>query len=169
MTAELSPILLLVLSGLVGLVLIPLGLPGLWVIVLGIIGYGWLTDFQTMSATFLVVIIGLAILGEVFEAWIGFRYAQRYGGSSRAGWGALVGGLIGAIVGVPVPIIGSVIGGFVGAFVGAAVFEYTRVRRLEGSARAGWGAVLGRAAAAAVKMAVGVAMVAGALFVALRG
>ena len=164
-----AAVLLLVAASLIGLVLIPFGLPGLWLIVLGIVGYGWLTDFQTMSATFLVVIIGLAILGEVFEAWIGFRFAQRYGGSSRAGWGALVGGLVGAIVGVPVPIIGSVVGGFVGAFVGAAVFEYTNARHSGVAAKAGWGAVLGRAAAAAGKMAVGVAMVVSAMFLALRG
>lgn len=124
-------------------------------IVLGILGYGWLTDFQTLSAGFVALVVGLALLGEVFEAWIGFRFAQRYGGSSRAGWGALVGGLVGAVVGVPVPIVGSVVGGFVGAFLGAAVFEYTRARRSEGAVKAGWGAVLGRAAAAAVKMAVG--------------
>jgi uncharacterized protein len=161
-------ILLLVATGLFGLVLIPLGLPGLWVIVLGIVGYGWLTDFQTMSATFLVVILVLAVLGEVFETWIGFRFAKRYGGSSRAGWGALAGGLVGAIIGVPVPIIGSVVGGFVGAFAGAAVFEYSRARQSGVAAKAGWGAVLGRAAAAAVKMAVGVVMVVWALFVALR-
>jgi len=160
--------LLLVATGLIGLLLIPLGLPGLWVILLGILGYGWLTDFRTLSAGFLLLMVGLALAAEVFEAWVGFRFAQRYGGSSRAGWGALVGGLVGAVVGVPVPIIGSVVGGFVGAFVGAAVFEYTRVRRLEGSAKAGWGAVLGRAAAAAGKMAVGVVMVVWALFLALR-
>ena len=142
MTAELPPVLLLVASGLVGLVLIPLGLPGLWVILLGIIGYGWLTDFRTLSAGFLILATVLALLGEVFESWIGFRFARRYGGSSRAGWGALVGGLIGAIVGVPVPIIGSVVGGFVGAFVGAAVFEYSRARQSGVAAKAGWGAVL---------------------------
>jgi len=163
-----SAVLLLVAASIIGLLLIPFGLPGLWVILLGIVGYGWLTDFETMIATFLIVIIGLAILAEAFEAWIGFRFAKRYGGSSRAGWGALVGGLVGAIVGVPVPIIGSVVGGFVGAFVGAAVFEYTRARQSGVAAKAGWGAVLGRAAAAAMKMAVGIAMVAGALFVALR-
>jgi uncharacterized protein YqgC (DUF456 family) len=169
MTLDVSPVLLIVLSGVIGLLMIPLGLPGTWVILLGILGYGWLTDFQTLSAWFIGLLIVLALLGEVFESWIGFRYAQKYGGSSRAGWGALVGGLVGAIVGVPVPVIGSVIGGFVGAFVGAAVFEYTRARQSGIAAKAGWGAVLGRAAAAAVKMAVGVAMVAGALFVALRG
>jgi uncharacterized protein YqgC (DUF456 family) len=164
-----GPVLLLIAASLVGLVLIPLGLPGLWVILLGILGYGYLTDFQTLSVWFIGLVLGLALLGEVFESWIGFRYAQKYGGSKRAGWGALVGGLIGAIVGVPVPIVGSVVGGFVGAFLGAAVFEYCRARRSVGAVRAGWGAVLGRAAAAAVKMAVGVVKVVGALFAALRG
>ncbi len=163
------PILLLGAATIAGLVLIPFGLPGLWVIVLGILGYGWLTDFRTLGAGFLVAILVLALLGEVAEAWIGFRFARRYGGSSRAGWGALVGGLVGAIVGVPVPVVGSVVGGFVGAFAGAALFEFSRARHTEGAARAGWGAVLGRAAAAGLKMALGVAMAAGALFRALRG
>jgi uncharacterized protein YqgC (DUF456 family) len=167
MTAEIPPMLVLVIAAVVGLALIPLGLPGLWVIVLGVVGHGWLTDFQTMSAATMVLIIALAVLGEVFESWIGFRFAQRYGGSSRAGWGALVGGLLGAIVGVPIPIIGSVIGGFVGAFLGAAVFEYSHARRSGTAARAGWGAVLGRAAAAAGKMAIGVVMVVAAMFAAL--
>ena len=169
MTAEFSPVLLLGAICVVGLLLIPLGLPGLWVIVLGILGYGWLTDFRNLSVGFIALAVGLAVLGEVFEAWIGFRFAQRYGGSRRAGWGALVGGLIGAIVGVPVPIIGSVIGGFVGAFAGAALFEYTRARQSGTAAWAGWGAVLGRAAAAAVKMALGLVIAVGALFLALRG
>lgn len=163
-----TAVLLLLATGLIGLVLIPLGLPGLWVIVLGILGYGWLTDFRTLSAAFILLVVGLSLLAEVFEAWIGFRLAQRYGGSRRAGWGALAGGLVGAIVGVPVPIVGSVVGGFVGAFAGAAVFEYTRARKSEGAVRAGWGAVLGRAAAAAVKMAIGVVLVTASLFVAMK-
>jgi uncharacterized protein len=169
MTLDVSPVLLLIASGIIGLLLIPFGLPGLWVIVLGVVGYGWLTDFITLSVGFMALIIALAVLGEVFEAWVGFRFAQRYGGSSRAGWGALVGGLIGAVVGVPLPIIGSVIGGFVGAFLGAALFEYTRARQAEGSVKAGWGAVLGRAAAVAVKMGLGIVMVVSAVFVAYGG
>jgi uncharacterized protein len=161
--------LLLVAASLVGLALIPLGLPGLWVIVLGILGYGWLTDFRTVSGGFLVLVLGLALAGELLESWIGFRFAQRYGGSSRAGWGALIGGLIGAVVGVPVPIVGSVIGGFAGAFLGAAVFEYSLARRSGAAARAGWGAVIGRAAAAAIKLALGLAMAAAAIWLAVRG
>ena len=166
---DLAAVLLLMGVGLVGLVLVPFGLPGLWVIVLGILGYGWLTNFRTLSTGLVVLTLGLAVAGEVVEAWVGFRFAQRYGGSSRAGWGALVGGLVGAIIGVPVPLIGSVIGGFLGAFVGAALFEYSRARRSEGALWAGWGAVLGRAVAAGVKIGLGVVMVVVALFAALRG
>ena len=161
--------LLMLAASLGGLVLIPFGLPGLWVIVLAIIGYGWLTDFQTMSAWFLIVVIVLALAGELIEAWIGFRFAQRYGGSRRAGWGALIGGLVGALVGVPLPVVGSVIGGFVGAFLGAAVFEYTRARHAEGAARAGWGAVLGRAAAVGVKMGLGVVIAVMGVVAVVRG
>jgi uncharacterized protein YqgC (DUF456 family) len=80
---------------------------------------------------------------------------MKYGGSRRAGWGALIGGIVGAIVGVPVPVLGSIIGAFVGSFVGAALFEYTRERHAGIAVRAGWGAMLGRAAAAGVKIAVG--------------
>ena len=161
---DLTAFMLILVTGLAGLALIPFGLPGLWLIVLGIIGYGWLTDFTTMSAGFLVLILGLALAGELLEAWMGFRFAQRYGGSKRAGWGALVGGLIGAIIGVPVPILGSVVGGFVGAFAGAALFEYSGARKSETAARAGWGAVLGRAAAVGIKMGLGLVMIVLALW-----
>ena len=161
-------VLVLVFAGLLGLVLIPFGLPGLWVILLGILAYGWLTNFATLSPWLIGLATGVALLGEVLESLIGFRFARRYGGSSRAGWGALVGGLIGAIVGVPVPILGSVVGGFVGAFIGAALFEYTQARHSVGAVKAGWGAVLGRAAAAAVKMALGIVLMVSSLWMALR-
>ena len=162
-------IFLLASTSLVGLVLVPLGLPGLWVMVLGVIGYGWLTGFATVGVGTIALVVGLALAGEVVEAWLGFRAARRYGGSARAGWGALIGGIAGAVVGVPVPIIGSVIGAFLGAFAGAAAFEYLGASSLERAARAGWGAVLGRVFGAAVKVALGVVIaVVGAVAV-LRG
>ena len=161
-------VLMLLATGLTGLILIPFGLPGLWLILLGMLGYGWLTEFRSISATTLVIAIGLALAGELVEAWAGFRFARRYGGSRRAGWGALIGGLVGALVGVPLPVIGSVIGGFVGAFIGAAAFEYSAARHSEGAVRAGWGAVLGRAVAVGVKMGVGIVLVAMSVWAAVR-
>jgi len=166
---ELVALLVLLAVFLVGLALVPFGLPGLWLMVLGIVGYGWVTDFRAVGVVTMGVVFGLALAAELLEAWLGFRFAKRYGGSSRAGWGALVGGLIGAVVGVPLPLVGSVIGAFAGAFVGAAVFELTHSRTLGGAMGAGWGAVLGRAAAAALKVALGLVMGVVTLFAIIRG
>jgi len=167
MTHTLATVLL-ALCLLAGLVLVPLGLPGLWVMVAGVAGYGWLMDFRSVGVTTIALVLGLALVGEIVETWLGFRLARRYGGSSRAGWGALVGGIAGAVVGVPVPIIGSVIAGFVGSFAGAALFEYSR-SAASTAVRAGWGAVLGRAAAAAAKIALGIVIAVVGLFAALQG
>lgn len=161
-------ILVLILCLVGGLILVPLGLPGLWVMVLGVIGYGWLTGFQTVTGTIIGIALGLALLGEIIEWWLGFRLARAYGGSRRAGWGALLGGLVGAFMGVPLPVIGSMIGAFVGAAVGAALFEYTRERHTGMAVRAGWGALLGRVAVTAAKVAVGLAIAVVGVFAALR-
>ena len=149
-------ILLLAIVELAGLLLVPLGLPGLWVMILGLLGYGWFTDFHTVGLWTTALVLALALLGELIETWLGFRLARKYGASKRAAWGALIGGLVGAVVGVPVPVIGSVIGAFVGSFAGAAVFEYTMSAHARIAVAAGWGALLGRAAAAAAKIALGI-------------
>ncbi|HEV8381448.1 MAG TPA: DUF456 domain-containing protein [Gemmatimonadales bacterium] len=160
-------IALLIGLSLIGLAMIPLGLPGLWVMVAGILAYGWLTNFRSVGVGIIAIALGLAFLGEIIENWIGFRYAKRYGGSTRSGWGALVGGLVGAIIGVPIAIIGSVIGAFIGSFLGAALFEYTYSRHAGVATRAGWGAVIGRAAGAAVKIALGLVIAVIGLFAVL--
>ena len=166
--SHLVPTVLLVACYVAGLVLIPLGLPGLWLMVLGVLGYGWLTAFRSVGIGIMALVVGLALLGEGIEWWLGFRFAERYGGSRRAGWGALVGGLVGAAIGLPVPIVGSVIGAFVGSFVGAALLEYTRSARAGVAVSAGWGAVLGRGAAAAVKVALGLVIAVIGVLVLLR-
>jgi len=71
------------------------------------------------------------------------------------------------VIGVPVAIIGSVIGAFLGSFIGAALFEYTYSQRAGVATRAGWGAVVGRAAGAAVKIALGLIIAVVGLFAAL--
>jgi uncharacterized protein YqgC (DUF456 family) len=169
MIGDFIPVFALFVCFFVGLVLIPLGLPGLWVMVLGVLGYGWLTDFKSVGIATIAIVLGLAFVGEIAESLIGFRFAKRYGGSSRAGWGALLGGIVGAVLGVPVPILGSVIGAFVGSFFGAVLFEYTRTWKTRTAMGAGWGAVLGRAAAAAAKIALGVVIGVIGLFAVLRG
>jgi len=161
--------LLLALCFVLGLVVVPLGLPGLWVMAAGVIGYGWLTGFRAIGVATIAAVVGLALLGEIVETWVGFRLTRRYGGSRRAAWGALAGGIVGAVMGVPVPVVGSVIGAFAGSFAGAALLEYSLSWTPTTALRAGWGAVLGRAAAAAAKIALGVVIVVVGTFAALRG
>jgi len=150
-----------------GLILVPLGLPGLWVMVGGVLGYGALTAFRTIAIV--AIALGLAFVCDSDEWWVGFGLTERYGGSRRSGWGALVGGIVGAMVGVPVPIVGSVIGAFLGAFAGAALFEFSWSRTPTVAVRAGWGAVLARAAGAAAKIALGVVIAVIGGFAAVKG
>lgn len=155
---------LLALLLLAGLVLVPLGLPGLWLMVLAVIGYGAVTDFVGVGVRTIILAMVLAGLGELIEWWVGFKFAARYGGSRRAGWGALAGGLLGAMAGLPIPVLGSVIGSFLGSFIGAALFEYTAA---PGNAlRTGYGALLGRLWATATKMSLGLVIGVVALFAA---
>jgi uncharacterized protein YqgC (DUF456 family) len=152
---ELVPIILLTLAFVVGLVLIPIGLPGLWLMVVALIGYAALGGFQQVGWETLAAALVLAAVAELAEAWLGFRLAQRYGGTSGSGWGAFLGGLVGAVVGTPVPVVGNILGAFIGAFLGAAILTRGSDTDIRLTLGAGWGAVLGRAAGAAVKIAVG--------------
>src|SRR5437867_13391117 len=93
----------------VGLILIPLGLPGLWVMVGGILAYGWLTAFRSVGVATIAIVLGIALLGEILDQWLAFYYAKRYGGSTRSGWGGLLGRRTGALIVVPIAIIGRVV------------------------------------------------------------
>ncbi|MDB4950543.1 MAG: hypothetical protein JWM27_3192 [Gemmatimonadetes bacterium] len=155
--------LLLALALLAGIALIPLGLPGIWLQLAALAGYGWATGWRASVYWALGIVAGLALLGEVLEWTLGRKYARRYGGSGSAEWGAVVGGMVGAMAGIPIPVVGSVIGAFVGAFAGAAVFELAGRTDWRSSVRVGWGALLGRVAAAAAKCALAVAAAAVAL------
>jgi uncharacterized protein len=149
---------LLVLAQLVGLLLIPLGLPGVWLQVVSLAAFGWYTNFTTVSWWPILLVAVLAVVAETLEFTMGGRFTERYGGSRRAAWGAILGGLVGAVVGVPVFLIGSVIGAFVGAFAGAVLMELTLTRELRGAMRVGWGALIGRLVATVVKCGIGVAI-----------
>jgi uncharacterized protein YqgC (DUF456 family) len=141
------------------LILIPLGLPGTWIMVAAALGYWILVPTGGVG---MVTVIGtglLALFGEIIEFSLSGRYARKYGGSRRAGWGAIIGGIVGAFVGVPVPIVGPVIGGFLGSFAGALVAELSRGSGGGTATRVAWGALIGRVTAAAAKVAIGIVMI----------
>jgi uncharacterized protein YqgC (DUF456 family) len=143
--------LVLILS----LVMIALGLPGLWVMLASAVVYNITTHTEAISWVTLVGITVLALIAEYIEFTMSAKYARKYGGSRRAGWGAMIGGIAGTIIGVPVPIVGPLIGAFAGSFVGALIGELTVGSSKSDSARVATGALIGRAVATAMKMAVG--------------
>jgi uncharacterized protein YqgC (DUF456 family) len=162
-------VVLLGLCSAAGLALVALGLPGLWLIFVAVLAFGLLTGLHSIGVLTIGITLGLALLGELLEWWLSYGLARRYGGSPRAGWGALLGGLVGAVVGVPVPVVGSVIGAILGCFAGALIFEYSTTRAAGTALRAGWGALLGRIAASTAKVALGIVMAIVAIVAAMRG
>src|SRR5215204_5930418 len=118
-------LLILVVIVLVSLALIPFGLPGLWLIIASAVGYALLLPGSIGWVTIGGATV-LAVVAEVLEFTLAGKYTRKYGGSSRATWGAIFGGIAGALVGVPVPIIGSILGAFVGTFAGALVAELSQ-------------------------------------------
>lgn len=150
--------ILLILGGLLALPLIALGLPGTW-IYLALVGLWKLfDDSAAISWTVFLIAFAIACIAELVEFTLASRYAMKYGGSRRAGWGAIIGGVIGAIVGVPVPVVGSIIGSFAGAFIGALVAEFSVNRRHVEAGRVAWGALVGRFMAMGVKVALTLAI-----------
>jgi uncharacterized protein YqgC (DUF456 family) len=161
-------IILLGIVLLLCLLVVPVGLPGLWLMVAAAFVYNWLVPSGEIGWFALGVGCALALLAEVLEWTLSAKYTARYGGSRRAGWGAILGGIAGAMAGVPIPIIGSVIGAFAGAFVGALVMEFSRKEATADSAtRVARGALIGRVAATAAKTGLGCAVAATLLIAAL--
>jgi hypothetical protein len=64
--------------------------------------------------------------------------------------------MAGLFVGVPIPVVGSLITAFLGTFVGAVAVTLWETRSLARSASVGWGVLLARTLAVALKVAVGV-------------
>ncbi len=162
-------ILLLAVILFVSLIMIPLGLPGTWIMVAAALGY-WILVPAGGVGMFTTIGTGvLALVGEGIEFSLAGRYARKYGGSRRAGWGAIIGGMVGAFMGIPVPIpfVGSMIGAFVGSFVGALVAELSRGSGGGAATRVAWGAFIGRVVAAAAKVAIGIVIIVWIIFAAV--
>ena len=150
--------ILLIAAILLGLIMIPFGMPGTLVMFAAALCYYLLVPGGGIGLATVIAMGVLMAIAEGLEWVLTARFTKRYGGSRRAGWGAIIGGMVGAFLGVPVPVVGSIIGAFAGAFVGAFVFEWSRAGEHRTATRVAWGALLGRVTAAAIKVAIGLAM-----------
>ena len=110
-------------------------LPGVPIVAVGALLAAWITGFDVLSPTTVVITAVLALLAFFLDYLAAAVGAQRYG-SSRAGlWGSI----IGSVLGIFVPPFGFI----VGALIGAVVAELSIGRPFAEAFRAGVGALVG--------------------------
>ena len=158
--------LVLLIGMAAGLVIIPFGLPGIGVIFGSALFYALLTDFSSgISLNFILLLGAITVFGETADNWLMAAGAKRFGASTTAAWLSLLGGFLGALIlgpmlAVVLNVIGPVVGAFLGAFISVVLYERRQKQNWREALRAGWGTLLGRVAGIALKMVVGVGMVA---------
>ena len=162
-----TSVLILAAVLVLSLIMIPFGMPGTLVMFAAALCYKLLVPAGGIGWASVVIVGILMLIAEGLEWTLASRFAKKYGGSRRAGWGAVLGGMVGAFMGLPIPIVGSIVGAFAGAFVGAFVFEMSRGSGGGTSTRVAWGALIGRVTAAAIKIAIGLVMAVWLFFAAL--
>lgn len=162
-------VLLLVLLDAVlvtGLFAIPLGLSGNFILLGAALAVSIATKFHAIGAVALLVMAAFVAAGEILEALLGSVMTRRYGGTRWGMIGAFVGGLAGAAAGTALaPIVGTIFGSFAGTAGGALAAEALRGGGRKETMRAGWGALVGKSLASALKLTIGIGI---ALFVVLR-
>jgi uncharacterized protein YqgC (DUF456 family) len=133
-----------------------LGIPGGWIALAAIVIFDLATGFSTVGWVLIVVMIAIAVLGEIVESFFGLVYVAQRGATKWGVLGAFVGGLAGAVGGgFVLPFIGSILLGLAGAFAGAVLFEYLYYRSMDRALQTGFSAFIGKLAAMFVKFALG--------------
>ena len=137
-----------------------LGLGGTFLVIAAALVHALVTGFDPIGWRLLLILLGIALVGEAVEFVMGTFYAARKGATRWGVVGAFIGGLVGAAAGNGVvPVAGAVLGSLAGAFAGAVLGEYLRNERLEPSLRIGGHAFVGRIAAMAFKHVLALVMV----------
>ncbi|OGE19753.1 MAG: hypothetical protein A3J42_01315 [Candidatus Dadabacteria bacterium RIFCSPHIGHO2_12_FULL_53_21] len=158
-----------ILVSLAGLVSLVFGLPGTFVILGASVLYGWYGGFSEITVRVIIILVVLALAGELIEFLLGILGSKKYESSNRAIVGSIIFGIIGAVMGAPFFFgIGAVIGAFAGAFAGAILMELSQGKKMDEAIKSGWGAFLGRVAGTISKGAVGIAMIAITVLAVLR-
>lgn len=155
---ELTALVLLILSSLIGFAAVFFTTFGTLLILAGAVLHGALTGFSVFSVKALLVLLTLYLFGEVLEYVLIVAGAKRFGASNVAAAGAVIGGIAGALLGLTMFGIGVLLGTFLGIFLGAFLAELLLQRGLVKSLKAGLGGILGRIISVGAKLIVAVLM-----------
>lgn len=143
-----------------GLFLVFIGLPGNFFILLLSTLLAWYYKFEIIKLNILIILLVLALAGELLEFVLGIIGSKRKKSSNQAIVGSIICSIIGAIVFAPLFFgFGAVVGAFAGAFFGAFIVEYIKNKNISVAYQSGLGAFLGRLGGTLVKSVIGVIMI----------
>jgi uncharacterized protein YqgC (DUF456 family) len=147
---------------LLGVILSCLSVSGTWLVTAAAVVAAILTGSGFPGLGTILLFVYLSVLVEVGEMVAGYWGVARRGGSSWAGFAALVGGLAGLAAGsiIPIPVVGSLIGMMGGSFALVYAVERMRARRVPAAAHIAMGAVVARFAVILLKVVVTLGMIA---------
>jgi uncharacterized protein YqgC (DUF456 family) len=126
-------------------------LPGTWTMLALTVAFSatqmWIEgyDARMIGVEIMVVMLVLAVIGEVVETMASARGAAKSGGTRTAAVLSIVGGIVGAILGTMVfPVIGTILGACAGAGVFAIGGDMLRGREFHEARVTGQGAAIGK-------------------------
>lgn len=126
-------------------------LPGTPIAALGALIAGWMTGFERLGLTPLLLVGGLALLAQLVDLGASYLGARVYGASRPGLWGGVIGSLAGLLFFPP-------FGFLIGALGGAVLAELLSGRPLNEAVRAGVGALLGSLGGVVAKILILVAI-----------
>ena len=150
---EIAILTILCLFGIIG-TLVPI-MPGCGLIFIGAFAYALLTNFQIISGSAIIVLLGLMLTGSIGQFLITSLGARVMGAGKYGIIGAFSGFFFGLIF-IPAPG-GSLIGAFAGAFICELTFAVKSQRE---SFKAGIGAVIGAILSLFFEFFIGIIMIA---------
>ena len=126
---------ILIVIGLAG-ILVP-GLPDFFFIFLGVLVYGIWTSFETITVKFILIFLGLVILGYFLD-WLGTVLGAKRSKATNFG---ILGAVMGGILGI---FFGGLVGMVLFSLVGTIIFELVFAQKnLAESVKAGVGSLVG--------------------------
>lgn len=160
-TGHLAGYLVVALFCLGGVVVSALTFSGTWLVLAATLLAAWLSGPQFPGWITVVSFLLLCIVIEAAEFLAGLWGVQKRGGSTLAGFAALLGGILGMLLGslIPPPVVGTLLGMFGGSF-GLAYYVERRRLSHERAAHIATGAVLARVAVLLLKVTATLGMIA---------
>jgi len=127
-------------------------IPGVPLVFVAIAAYGWYDGFQHVTANYVVIMAGLAVLSLLVD-YLATTLGAKYYGSSRAG---VIGALVGTVLGLFIfPPLGIILFPWLGAVIG----ELVTGKDWEPAMKAGIGTIIGLFSGMVFKAVLALAMV----------